>query len=306
MKKRIIITGATGLIGTELCKQLSANGHELIIFTRSTDKARKIIKEAVEYVKWDYTNADSWKDQLSKADSIIHLAGENVMGGRWTDEHKKRVYNSRIKSTNSFVKAMAECESKPESFICASAVGYYDSSINKEYDETAQPGDGFLSEVTSDWEKAAAEVEKYGVRRVNIRIGIVLDPSGGALAKMIVPFKFFIGGPLGSGNQWFPWIHIKDIAKLFVHAVENGDATGPLNGVSTGIVTMKEFSKTLGDVLNRPSIFRVPEFVLNIILGEAASSITKGAKIIPAKTLESGYSFEFKDAGNALSDLINK
>ncbi len=306
MEKRIVITGATGLIGRKVCRQLSEKGHKLVVFTRSPYKARNIINSSAEFVEWDYKNIDSWKDHLCAADSIIHLAGESVMGGRWTDEHKKRVYNSRIKSTNAIVDAISRCNVKPESFVCASAVGFYDDSIDKVFDENAEQGKGFLAKVTADWEKAAAAVEEFGVRRVSIRIGIVLDQNGGALEKMITPFRFFIGGPLGSGKQWFPWIHIQDIANLFVHSIENENVRGPLNGVSPGIVTMKEFSQTLGKVMNRPALFKVPEFMLKIILGEAASSVTRGSKLIPNKTLESGFNFVFNDAEDALMDILSK
>ncbi len=305
MEKRIIITGATGLLGKEICRQLIKIGHKPIIFTRSIEKAKTLIPSAEDYVKWVPDNADSWKNHLCNCDSIIHLAGENVMGGRWTEDHKRRVFESRINTTNSLIDAISKCEKKPESFISASAVGYYDNSIGKVFDESAEPGTGFLTEVTCAWEKAASEVEKLGVRRASIRLGIVLDKNEGALAKMITPFKFFIGGPLGSGEQWFPWIHIEDAARLFIHAVENDNVEGALNGVSPGIVTMDEFSNTLGETLHRPSFFRVPGFILKIMLGEAAGPIINGSKIIPKRTLASGFNFEFKDSDSALTDLLN-
>lgn len=303
MSKKIIITGATGLIGSNISKKLIERGDKVIVFTRNPGKARRKLPDAYEYIKWNYDEVTSeWEEKISDADAVIHLAGESVMANRWTDKHKRKVYESRITGTKNLVDAITETENKPQAFISASAIGYYDNDINKEYDEYAEPGTGFLAKVTEDWENEAKKVEQAGVRRVNIRIGIVLDKNEGALPKMMLPYKFFVGGPLGSGKQWIQWIHIDDVADLFIYALDN-NLSGVFNAVSDN-VKMKKFAETLGKVLRKPSFFSVPSFVLKLVLGEASDSIIKGSKIIPARTIESRYSFRYTELDQALKNLL--
>ncbi len=305
MSKRIIITGATGLIGSAISRKLIKRRDEVVVFSRSPEKAKQKVMNAFSYIKWNYDSYGDWKSSINEADAIIHLAGENVMGARWNEEHKNKVLNSRVNGTRNLVKAIGELAKKPEVFICASAIGYYNSSIEAVVDEDSQAGTSFLSMVTKRWEEEAAEVEKFGVRRVNIRIGIVLDKNDGALAKMITPFKYFIGGPLGTGNQWMPWIHVDDIADLFIYALDN-KVSGVLNGVAPSPVKMKEFAKTLGKVLKRPSFFYVPEFVLRIVLGEAANVVLSGSKVIPKRTMEAGYKFAHTNLEETLQNIFKK
>lgn len=301
--KRIIITGATGLIGSNIASKLIERGDEVIVFSRSPKRAMDKIAGAYDYIKWDYDLTGGWENSVGEADAVIHLAGENVMGGRWTDLHKKKVLESRVNGTRNLVDAICKENSKPEVLICASAVGYYDNNINLEVDENSRSGNGFLSNVTEKWEEEAAEVERCDVRHVSIRTGIVLSKTDGALAKMIFPFMLFIGGPLGSGKQWMPWIHIDDITNLFIYSIDN-KINGIFNGVSPGIVRMKKFAVLLGKALHRPALLKVPEFVLNIILGEAAGAVTKGSKVIPKRTLEASYKFVYEDLEEALNDIL--
>ena len=301
--KRIIITGATGLIGSAIAKKLIGRREEVIVFSRSPKEAKSKVTGAYEYVKWNYDEVGDWVKSIENADAIIHLAGENVMSKRWNDDHKRKVLASRVDGTLNLVSAIEKAKRKPSVFVCASAIGYYDYSVDIIVDETSLPGTSFLSDVTNKWELAAAEVEKYGVRRVSIRIGIVLDKNDGALAKMITPFKFFVGGSIGSGKQWMPWIHIDDIANLFIYAIDN-NLSGPLNGVASNPVRMKEFAKALGKVLNRPSLFPVPEFLLQLVIGEGAEVILNGSKVLPNKTIEMGYKFEFIELESALKDVL--
>lgn len=300
--KRIIITGATGFIGSKISAELIKRGDEVVVLSRSSEKARQIIQKAYKYVDWNFNSMGEWIKEIEEADAIIHLAGENIMGARWSDTHKKKVLNSRVLGTGTLVNAICQSSKKP-SFICASAIGFYNNSIDVVVDEESPSGSGFLSEVTQKWEVEAVKVKTCGSRSVTIRTGIVLDKNEGALAKMITPFKFFIGGPLGSGKQWIPWIHIDDIANLFVYAIDN-EITGILNGVAPNAVRMKEFAKVLGKVLNRPSFFRVPEFILNLILGEAAYAVTKGSKVLPNRTLDAGYKFNYTDLREALKNIL--
>jgi uncharacterized protein (TIGR01777 family) len=304
MPKKIVITGATGLIGKKISETLINRGDELIIFTRSPEKAKQIIPGAKEYVKWNYNNPHEWKEKINGVDSVIHLAGENVMGKRWTDKYKNKILESRIVSTKNLVEVISHSKQKPESFISASAVGFYPYSETEEFTEDSKPGNHFLSNVTKQWEDETAVVEKYGVRCVNIRTGIVLDKNEGALAKMILPFKLFIGGPLGNGKQWFPWIHINDVVGIYVFALDNENITGVLNAVAPEFINMKSFCKNLGKVINRPSIFKVPSFVLNIVLGKGAEAVLSGSKIKPQRTLGFGYKFLFDNSFKALSDIL--
>jgi len=301
--KKIIVTGATGLIGQSIVNKLINRGDEVVVFSRSKEKAKKIFPDAFEYVTWNYDLHGGWEKYLEGADAVIHLAGENVMGGRWNKSHKKKVLESRTAGTKNIVDAICNATQKPSVFVCASAVGYYNNAIDLEVDEDSSVGEGFLSEVVQKWEEESAKIDRCNVRRVNIRTGIVLDKNDGALAKMLTPFKFFIGGPLGSGNQWMPWIHIEDISDLFIFAVDN-DINGILNGVSPNPVKMNDFAKILGRTLNRPSLFRVPEFILKFVLGEASETVIKGSKIIPKRTMEEGFNFSYTDLQQALENIL--
>ncbi|MHB8906436.1 MAG: TIGR01777 family oxidoreductase, partial [Melioribacteraceae bacterium] len=272
--------------------------------TRSVDKAKLVIPNAVEYVAWNYEQ-DDWKKKLDGKDAVIHLAGENVMAKRWNVEHKKNIYNSRVATTRSLVRAIENVKDKPNVLISASAVGYYGNS-EEPVTEESKHGKDFLANVVRDWEKETEEISRHGVRRVNIRTGIVLDKHEGALARMITPYKFFIGGPLGFGKQWFPWIHIDDVAGIFLFALDNKDVHGILNAVSPNPLRMNEFCKTLGAVMHRPSLFNVPAFVLKIIFGEGAEVLLSGANVIPERTIEYGYKFNFVDAEKALKNLLEK
>lgn len=303
--KRIIITGATGLIGSKIADKLISRGDEVVVFTRSPEKAKRKIKNAHSYVKWDYNLQVGWEESLKETDAVIHLAGENILGSRWTEKHKEKVLQSRKIGTRNLVDAICNKGNKCKAFICASAIGYYDNDINLVVDEDSPAGKDFLADVTSNWEKEAAQVEKCNVRRVSIRIGIVLSKEGGALEKMITPFKFFVGGPIGSGQQWMPWIHIDDLINLFIYSLDS-DVKGSLNGVSPNPVTMNTFAKTVGKVLKRPAFFKVPEFILNIALGEAANLVTKGSKVLPKKTMSAGYKFEYENLEEALKNILSK
>ena len=302
--KKIILTGATGLIGKNIAGKLIQRGEEVTIFTRSVDRAKRIIPNAAEYVAWNYEQ-DDWQGKLDGKDAVIHLAGENVMAKRWNEEHKKNIYNSRVATTRSLVRAIENVMNKPKVLISASAVGYYGNS-EEPVSEESKHGKDFLANVVKDWEKETEEVNLFNVRSVNIRTGIVLDRKGGALARMITPYKFFIGGPLGSGKQWFPWIHVDDIAGIFLFALDNERVQGVLNAVSPNPLRMDEFCKILGAVMSRPSLFKVPAFVLKIIFGEGAEVLLGGAKVMPEKTIELGYKFNFVEAEMALKSLLEK
>lgn len=303
---RIAITGATGLIGKKLVNKLLEDGNKIVVLSRSASNAKKIFPEKVEVLQWDSQNEHSITDLtiLENLDSLIHLAGENVMAKRWNEEHKKNIYDSRVLSTKNLFAIVSKLNNKPKSFISASAIGFYDNSITNVADENSPVGKDFLAKVTSAWEEEAKKFSQLNMREIRIRIGIVLDKKGGALAKLLPIFNMFVGGSIASGKQFFPWIHIEDLVNLFVYAIKNDSFIGAYNAVSPGIVTMKEFSKTLGKVLSRPTIFTVPAFVLIIIFGEAAYTLINGAKILPVRTLASGFTYKYDKLKPALINLL--
>lgn len=301
MSKKIVITGATGLIGRRLAEGLINEGNEVTIVSRSVDKSKAIIPAAYEYIKWNYKNDPV--DFVEGKDVVIHLMGESIMAGRWTEKHKRIVLESRIESTRALVTGIERAVSKPSSFIHSSAVGFY-GNTNSEVDENSGRGQGFLADVVSAWEAEASRIEKSGVRRVSVRLGIVLDRNEGALKKMLMPFKFFIGGPLGRGKQWFPWIHIDDVVEIFNYAIADPQIIGAVNAVAPGSINMKNFASELGKVMKRPSFFRVPEFVLKLILGESADALIYGAKVNPKRLIEYGYEFRYKKIDEAIKSLL--
>lgn len=304
MSKKILITGATGLIGKSVFGKLISRGYKIQVLTRNVGKARLKIPGAEEYVYWKYPydSAENWSEG---ADAVIHLAGENIVSGRWSEKQKEKIMRSRIESTKYIVDLISRASIKPGVLICASATGYY-GNTKLPVDENSAPGGDFLAELVKKWEEEAATVEKFGVRRVSVRTGIVLDKNDGALVKMIIPFRYFVGGPLGDGMQWMPWIHINDLADLFLFALENADINGAVNATAPNPVTMNEFAKTLSRVLNRPSFFRVPGLLLKIIMGEASGIILNGANVLPRKAMEAGFKFRYEHLAEALKNILGK
>lgn len=302
--KKIIITGATGAIGQRLVMKLFAGGNKITVFTRDPAKAKKIISEPVEFIEWDYDYPEKWKYFLEQKDAVVHLAGINLSSKRWNEKFKQLAYKSRVDSTKFLVEAIKTTEAKPKAFICASGVGIYGSHSEELLTEDSKPADDFLAMLCKDWETEAARVENSGVRRVSIRTGVGLSPGEGLMKKFTLQFKLFAGGPLGNGNQWFPWIHIDDIAGIYLHGIFNESIEGPLNAASPGIVRMKEFARVFGKVINRPSLFPVPEFILKLIAGELGERATDSQNISVDKLLRSGYKFKFENLEEALSDLL--
>lgn len=303
MSKKIIITGATGLIGTKLSERLISKGDEIIVFTRSISKARELIPKASAYVNWDYNDINSFQKYLEGIDAVIHLAGANLAAERWTSNYKKIIYKSRIKSTNALVEAIKIGATKPEVFICASAVGYYGNKGDEIINENSPMGNDFLALLCCDWENAANPVKRHNIRLVQIRTGVVLSKDEGMLGKMITPFKYFIGGPLGSGKQWVPWISLDDMISIYTFVLEN-EIEGAVNAASPIPVRMTEFAKLLGKKLNRPSYLKAPKFGIKLVVGEIADSILFSQRVIPQKIISAGYKFKFEKLESAFDDLF--
>jgi uncharacterized protein (TIGR01777 family) len=304
MKKKIVVTGAKGLIGKSLVKKLIERNDSVVVLSKKTLQVKQLFANSVEIIEWDYGFDDRLVKALAGVDAVIHLAGANIASKRWNESYKKTIIDSRTVPTRNLIKAMQQSNNIPSVFVCASAVGFYGNTGEKSIAENSPAGNDFLSQVCAVWEEESSKVEQLGIRRVSVRTGIVLSTQDGALKKLLLPFKLFAGGPLGNGKQWFPWIHIDDEVDIFLHAIDNNDLTGAANAVSPEHLRMKEFASILGGILNRPSFFNVPPLVLKIVLGEAAESILFSQKIKPEKLLNTGFKFKFSSPTEALSDLI--
>lgn len=304
MSKKIIITGASGLIGRNLFNELLKRNYFVSLITTNKNKSKLLFSEVENIFEWDELEQNNFLEYLQNVDSIIHLSGANIANKRWSEKYKEEIFDSRINTTKKLVDIISQSKRKLQSFICASATGYYGDRKDELLTEESSCGNDFLSFICKNWEEEVSKVEQFGIRRVSIRTGIVLSKKDGALKRMLTPYKFFVGGPLGNGKQWFPWIHIEDIVNVYLFALENEMINGPVNAVSKNLLTMKEFANTLGKVLNRPSVFSVPEFALKIILGESAESILASQKVYPQKLIVNGFNFKFNNLEEALRNLI--
>lgn len=308
MEGHIVITGATGVIGSELAHQLIAEGEKVVVLSRSPKSAASKTPDAAVYAAWDYNSTEGeWTDYISGAKAVVHLAGKPLLEGRWTEEHKVESYNSRVVGTKNLVNAIRSAEKKPGVFISASAIGFYGAfehcNDTDELDEKAPAGNDFLAKICVDWEKAASDVPG-DVRLVILRTGIVLSTRGGMLQQMLLPFNLFLGGPVGSGSQCISWIHIDDEVAIIRKAMDDVSYKGPVNLVGPHPVSMKEFAADLGAILSRPSLVPVPKFALQILMGEGAEYATKGQKVIPAFLGEHEYRFAHPSLREALGDLV--
>jgi uncharacterized protein (TIGR01777 family) len=305
---RVFVTGGTGLVGTRLVRRLQSRGDQVVLLTRRGERAAQLFGSDVRVVQGDPTQVGPWTDDLGDCDAAINLAGENVFGRRWNDDYKNRLRDSRLKSTAHVAEALARrpasSDGRARVLVNASAIGYYGPHGDEELDESSPPGSDFLAELCVAWEKAASPAAAAGVRCVFVRIGVVLDREGGALAKIRTPFKLFAGGPVGSGRQWMSWIHHEDMTGLLLLALDHGDASGPLNATAPNPATNREFAKTLGRVMHRPSFMPTPGFMLRLALGEVANVVTTGQRVLPRKALALGYSFAFPALDAALAEIL--
>lgn len=302
MSKEIIITGGTGLIGKHLTRLLKSKGYSVTIFSRNAISAKQSVPEADDFVSWDYRIPEGWKSRIDGSYGIVNLAGASIAGQKWTDAFKQEMMDSRVISTKNISDAINNSANPPKVFFSASALGYYGDQGDQLITESSSSGNDLLSEICKNWEQMAFLAETK-TRVVTGRIGVVLDKSEGAIPKMLTPYRLFAGGPLGKGTQWYPWIHIDDVAGLILWSIENDSVSGPINVVGPNPVRMNDFAKALGSVLRRPSIMRVPEFVLKLMLGEMAQIILQGQRAIPEKPLKSGYQFKYIDLIKALESL---
>ncbi|GAB4124586.1 MAG: TIGR01777 family oxidoreductase [Raineya sp.] len=303
MKEKVLITGGTGLVGKRLCQILLQEGYQVSFLSRS----KKNIPN-VEVFQWDIYKGSIEQEAINTADYVVHLAGAGVAEHRWTESYKKEILESRLLSTQLLYKSIQNAPQKPKAFLAASAVGIYgfDSGTNL-LDENSPQGTDFLAEVTKNWEKETSTIKELGIRTSIFRIGIVLSKEGGALAKMMQPIEFFVGAALGSGKQYMSWIHIEDLARMFLFGIKNPQIEGVFNAVGNMPATNAEFTKTLAKILKKPLFLpNIPSFALKIMLGEMSAMVTGGNRISNKKILEAGFKYKFNTLEEALEDLLQK
>lgn len=293
------VTGATGLLGRALCQKLISRGDQVTVLSRDPERAKQLVPGCHHYVRWT-PQLGPWQSSLEGITGVIHLAGAPIFAERWSTAYKEQIRSSRVAGTQGILEAIRHCQNPPEVLVSASAIGYYGFRDGTPLEETAPSGQDFLAQVCVAWEAAA---QPSPIRTVILRLGIVLDPQDGALAKMLPPFWAFGGGPLGTGTQWFSWIHREDAVGAMIYGLDH-----PLNGVYNGTapeaLTMTDFCQTLGRVISRPSWLPVPRPALELLLGEGAVVLVEGQRVIPKKLTGAGYTFQFPTAQGALQDLL--
>jgi len=295
---KILITGAGGLIGTALQKSFGEVGYEMLLASRSEPKDDK-------YIQWSVEDGFAEPARLEGLDAVVHLAGENVSGLRWTDEKKKAIRDSRVLGTRNVVDAISKLKARPKMFVAASAIGFYGERGDEEVSESSAAGDNFLAEVAKEWEGEARRAEDAGIRTVLLRTGIVLSKDGGALAAMLLPFKLGVGGVVGSGKQWMSWISLDDHIGVINFVIENENIRGAVNSVAPNPVTNHDFTKTLGDVLYRPTFLPLPEFAVSMVFGEMGDALLLAStKVLPKRLEDAGFEFKYPDLRSAIEHAV--
>ncbi len=300
MYLKIVIAGGSGFIGKKLTDTLLGNGHEIVILTRMMRPANG----KVSYVRWLEEGANP-ETVIEQADAFINLAGVSINDGRWSARHQKQIYESRMTATDELLRIMFAMTENPSVLINASAIGIYPASTNAVYTEdSSEMASDFLGRTVHDWEKKAKQVEEFGIRAVFMRFGVVLGKEGGALPLMILPYKLFVGGTVGTGEQWVSWVHVEDVIRAIAFAIETSEISGPVNVTSPSPVSMKDFGKTIGSVLHRPHWLPVPSFAMKLALGQEKCSCLEGQHVLPKVLMNAGYEFSFPSLDGALEDLL--
>ncbi len=305
---KVAITGATGFIGSRLVERLHGEGHSIVVLSRDAQRANRMFPSTrfpnLEAIPYKPLESGDWQGAIAGCQAVINLAGEAIAEGRWSPQRKQAILDSRKLGTQKIVEAIANAETKPEVLINSSAVGYYGTSETATFDESNAPGNDFLADVCKAWEAEAQNVTNSGTRLVILRTGIVLEKEGGALGKMLTPFLLFAGGPLGSGKQWVSWIHRDDWVNLALYALTHPEVSGVLNATAPNPVRMSEFCQTVGETLNRPSWLPVPDFALEALLGDAAQVVLQGQQVLPKRTQEQGFEFQYPKIDSAIAAIL--
>ena len=298
---KVLVTGSTGLVGSALLPFLKSKGHEVFRLVRSQAKA------GPAEIYWNPEQGIDDTSRLEGMDAVIHLAGENISEGRWTEEKKARIRDSRVRGTRVLSETLARLAAPPRALLSASAVGYYGDRGDEIVSEESPPGSDFLAQVCRDWEAAAEPAARKGIRVVYLRFGVIFTPKGGALSKILAPFQFGVGGRLGSGKQYMSWITLDDVIGVIDYALKVETMRGPVNVVAPNPVTNYEFTKTLGRVLSRPTLFPVPSFAIRLAFGEMGNAaLLSSTRAVPARLQESGYVFQHPELESALRQMLKK
>ena len=306
---RVVITGGTGLIGRALSENLASDGHEVIVLSRSPERATHL-PQGVWAERWDARTAEGWGHLAEGAGAIVNLAGASLAGEgffptRWTAERQRVIRESRINSSRAVVEAVAQAKERPGVVVQSSAVGYYGFHGDEVLTEEDGPGDDWAARFTAqEWEPSTAAVEEMGVRRVVARTGVVLSTEGGALPRLLLPFRLFAGGPMGSGDQWYSWIHLQDQVRALRFLIESEEASGAYNLTAPDPMTNGDLAKLIGQIMGRPAFIPVPGFAMRTAFGEVAEVVLKGQRAVPQRLLDQGFAFQFAAAEAALKDLL--
>ena len=301
---KVLMTGGTGFVGTQLTSRLLREGHEVTILTRP-QKGTESRTPSVSYLQSDPTQKGNWQSAINDHDVILNLAGASIFS-RWTEETKKAIRESRILTTRNLVEGIDPRRAKSMTLFSTSAVGYYGFHGDEELTEDSSPGDDFLARMAVEWETEALKAREKGVRVVITRFGIVLGKGGGALSQMIPLFRKFIGGPIGSGRQWFSWVHMEDLTEAFVFLMRRPEVSGPVNLCSPNPVKNRDLAKALGKALKRPSVIPAPGFMIKLVLGEFGSVILEGQRVIPKRLLENRFVFNYPGVDKALENIVGR
>lgn len=306
----VLIPGGSGLIGSQLSEELIKNGHQVTILSRSGKKG-KDLPQSTEVAKWDGKTVQDWGQLIDSTDAIVNLAGENIAGNsffpdKWTEQRKKIILSSRLEAGTALVNAIRQASKKPKVLIQSSAIGYYGPLDDELADENHSRGSDFMSQTCEAWENSTSAVVGMGIRHVVIRSGVVLSENGGAFTRLLLPFKLFVGGPLGDGKQYLSWIHIADQVGAIRFLIENSDLEGTFNLTAPEPVTNREFSQIMGKVLKRPSFLPLPGFIFRIAFGEVSTVVLDGQRVLPKRLLHAGYSFRYSRAVDAIMELVGK
>jgi uncharacterized protein len=301
---KILVAGGTGFVGRALINVLADGGHDVTILVRSSSAGAGLLPVGVRMAVWDGKERGDWCREMNDAEAVINLAGASIGVGRWTSQRKALIQRSRVDPTRALVEAIQNSTARPRVLINASAVGYYGMSGEGTVTEDSGPGPDFLAATCQLWEDEALKASSKDTRVVLMRLGVVLAGGGGVLDRMLLPFRMFVGGPLGSGKQWYPWVHRDDVVGAMVHVVNQNDISGAINVVAPEAVTMGGFAKELGRALGRPSWLPVPSFLLRLIFGEMAGIILEGRRIEPTRLLATGFLFRYPTLRGALEAIL--